>query len=76
MRNGQYTNNTFTIGISRLNAAEQQRLITVLQSKLGLESYTTKRGKMLSIRDPERVVRNIRPYFHSSQLSRLTRISR
>lgn len=70
MRNGQYSKNVFIIGVSRL---EQLRLITILRSKLGLESYITMGGKRLAIKDPETVVKHITPFFHSSQLHRLVR---
>lgn len=76
MRNGQYINNGFMIGVSRLDPAEQQRLIDVLQSKLGLQSRITMGGKRLLIANPELVIEHIRPFFHKSQLSRLVRKSR
>lgn len=76
MRNGQYVNNGFIIGISRLDRTEQQRLINVLESKLGLQSRITMGGKRLSIANPELVVEHIRPFFHESQLPRLVRKSR
>jgi len=76
MRNGQWTNNYFVIGVSRLNASERQRLIDVLQSKLGLSSKLIMGGKKLAISDPQRVVDNISPHFHGSQLHRLSKISR
>lgn len=76
MRNGQYTNNLFIIGISRLDRNEKLRLIAILQSKLGLESYVTMNGARLAIKDPQKVVDNITPFFHPSQLHRLVKISR
>ncbi|MBC9708944.1 MAG: hypothetical protein H9W80_06820 [Enterococcus sp.] len=76
MRNGQWTNNYFVIGVSRLNVSERQRLIDVLESKLGLSSKLIMGGKKLAISDPQRVVDNISPHFHGSQLYRLSKISR
>jgi len=76
MRSGQYLNNAFIIGVSRLDTAEKTRLITVLESKLGLKSYLTMGDNRLAITNPELVVRIIRPHFHESQLSRLERASR
>ena len=76
MRNGQWLNNHFVIGVSRLDAGERQRLIDILQSKLGLDSKLVMGGKKLAISDPKRVVENISPHFHSSQLHRLTKMSR
>lgn len=78
MRNGQYSKNFFVIGVSRLNVEEQLRLIAVLRDKLGLESHITMGGfilKRLAISDPELVISQIRPYFHTSQLHRLVRKS-
>lgn len=76
MRNGGYVNNYFMIGISRLNGAEKERLIAVLQSKLCLESHITMGGRRLAIHNPELIVSKLRPYFHSSQLYRLERKAR
>ena len=75
MRNGQYLNNSFVIGVSRLISSEKDRLISILESKLGLVSKLTMAGKRLAISDPILVIDKIRPYFHSSQLSRLVRVS-
>jgi hypothetical protein len=71
MRNGQYDSKSFVIGISRLDSSEKLRLVAVLDSKLGLKSKLTMGGKKLAISNPDRVVEHIKPYFHSSQLSRL-----
>jgi len=73
MRNGQYHNNSFVIGISRLDTSDKLRLITVLESQLGLKSKLTMGSKKLAISDPDRVIKHIKPYFHSSQLPRLER---
>lgn len=73
MRNGGYIGNYFCIGISRLNPEEQERLVNVLRSKLGLESHVTMGGKKLAIHNPVLVVQHIKPYFHASQLYRLVK---
>ena len=76
MRNGQWLNNHFVIGVSPLNSNERQRLITVLESKFCLDSKLVMGGKKLAISDPQRVVDHISRYFHSSQLHRLNKVSR
>lgn len=76
MRSGQYLQDRFYIGVSRLNDAEKLRLINVLSSKLGLDSKLTMNGSRLSIRNSEVVVEHIRPFFHVSQLHRLNRKTR
>jgi hypothetical protein len=76
MRNGQWINNRFVIGVSPLDPAERQRLIVVLKSKLDLDSKLVMGSKKLAISDAQRVVDHISPYFHTSQLHRLNKVSR
>lgn len=71
MRNGKWRSGVFQISVSRLNAEEVGRLISVLQTKLGVFSDTDKTGKVLYIRNTDVLFPLIRPHMHVSQLHRL-----
>lgn len=75
MRNGQCKGNRYIIGVSRLTKSDKLRLINVLKDKLELKSKLTINDTKLSIFEPERVIKNIQPMFHESQLFRLNRTS-
>lgn len=74
IRNGQLNKNRFILGISRLAETDKIRLINVLNDKLNLKSNLTINGKKLSIQEPELIVKNIKPIFHRSQISRIEEI--
>lgn len=66
MRNGQYLNNTFAIGISKLTLEDKILLMKLIESKLGYSSKLTMKDKRLAISNPESLVKELRPLFHKS----------
>lgn len=75
MRNGQWKGNSFIINVSRLNESEKGLLMSLIKDKLGYESRLTMKNNKLAISSPEQLVRRLAPYFHESQLYRLTKVS-
>jgi hypothetical protein len=73
MRNGQRTGNVFMIHVSRLNDNEKALLISLIKDKLGYDSYLTMKGNKLSISSPDKLVKELTPFFHESQLYRLVK---
>lgn len=73
MRNGKWMSGVFQISVFRLDAEEVTRLITILNSKLGVTAEASKNGNHLYIRNPDVLFPLIRPLMHASQLYRLDR---
>lgn len=73
MRNGQWTGQTFLIHVNRLNAEEKDLLISLIKEKLGYESYLTMQATKLAISNPAKLVQELKPLFHESQLHRLNK---
>lgn len=72
MRNGHWVGNTFIIVVgSRQNDFEKTLLMTLIKDKLGFDSHLIRDGKQLAIHNPEDLVFEMKPYFHSSQMHRL-----
>jgi hypothetical protein len=73
MRNGKWIGNYYLIHINRLNAEEKLLMIKLIKDKLGYDSHLTMNDTKLAIANPEKLVNELRPLFHDSQLSRLNR---
>lgn len=71
MRNGQWKWNQFIIHVNRLNLEEKELLQLLIKEKLGYVSKLTMNGTKLAISNPEKLVKELRPLFHESQLYRL-----
>lgn len=73
MRNGQWNGNTFLIHVGRLNEVEKQLLMSLIKDKLGYESKLTMKNTKLAISNPAKLVEELKPLFHESQLYRLVK---
>jgi hypothetical protein len=73
MRNRQWNGNTFLIQVSMLNNGEKELLMSLIKEKLQYESRLTMKGNKLAISNPAKLVEELRPLFHESQLHRLTK---
>jgi hypothetical protein len=76
MRNGQWKWNQFYIHVGTLNHAEKELLQQLIKEKLGYESKLAMNNTKLAIQNPEKLVAELRPLFHESQLHRLVRVTK
>jgi len=75
MRNGQWKGNAFIIHVNRLNESEKALLISLIKDKLGYDSHLTMKDTKLAISSPAKLVQELKPLFHDSQLHRLIKKS-
>lgn len=75
MRNGQWKGNAFIIHVNRLNESEKALLISLIKDKLGYDSHLTMKNTKLAISSPAKLVQELKPLFHESQLHRLIKKS-
>ena len=76
MRNGYAHGNNLRIAVRLLSMEKKLRLIKILSDKLGLDSYLTSKNRELSIHNLPSFRDKLVPYFHESQLERLTKPTR
>lgn len=73
MRNGQWSGQLFYIHVGRLNDQEKALLIALIQDKLGYSSKLAMNGNKLAIDNPAKLVLELKPLFHYTQLHRLVK---
>lgn len=71
MRSGQAAHNKFHLRIGRLPDQDKQRVIQVLDTKLGLKAKLIRNGSYLSFEDGAKVISLVGKLIHKSQMHRL-----